>query len=164
VKHRELIRRSPKSAVKRYRNIVRPINQIATEINSTLDKRKTEEYFEGVILLYSFIENLLKWLVCVELLWKGASSLPRKLDFYDAQCKALTLKLITQTQFKRIDSIRKERNNVVHQFWLWRHRGNRSVLRRKLEKLARIANDLVGVFNTLTRKVGVDEVYGFFPY
>ena len=159
-----MVRKSPKSAVKHYRNIVRPINQIATEINSILTKRQTDKYFEGVILLYSFIENLLKWLVCVELLWNGATSLPRKLDFYNAQCKALSLALISQTQFKRIDSIRKERNNVVHQFWLWRHRGNRSVARRKLERLARIANDLVGAFNTLTRKVGLDEIYGFFPY
>jgi uncharacterized coiled-coil DUF342 family protein len=61
--------------------------------------------------------------------------------------------------FQRIESIRDERNKVIHEFWTYEHRGNRNVMRKKLEKLANTANQLVGIFNKLTTKVGVDEVY-----
>jgi hypothetical protein len=36
------------------------------------------------------------------------------------------------------------------------------VLRKKLEKLARVANDLVGQFNSLTEEIEVDETYEIF--
>ena len=69
------------------------------------------------------------------------------------------MNLIDHNLLTDLDAIRRERNDVIHQFWIYAHRGNRLVLRKKLEKLARTANRLVGVFKKLTRKVGVDEVY-----
>jgi len=55
---------------KEYTDITRSINEIAEEINLVLNSRSKERYFEEIIMLYSFIENLLKWLVFVKILWQ----------------------------------------------------------------------------------------------
>ena len=51
------------------------------------------------------------------------------------------------------------RNNMVHQFWLYAHRGDNRVIRKKLEKVAQVASDLIELFNDLGEEVGVDEYY-----
>ncbi len=159
------------STRREYADIREIINEIADEINAILNDCRKEKYFDGIILLYSFIENLLKWLVFVKLLWvKSVRVLPdkeieavqqycRRLSFYDAQQIALSIDVIDWKLFGRINAIREERNNVVHQFWLYAHRGNRLILRKKLEKLAGVANEIVESFNTLTHEIGVDETY-----
>jgi len=50
-------------------NIADLIEKIADEVNSVLNKRRKEKYFDNIVLLYSFIENLLKWLIFVKVLW-----------------------------------------------------------------------------------------------
>ena len=55
---------------KEYTDITQSINEIAEEINLVLNSRSKERYFEEIIMLYSFIENLLKWLVFVKILWQ----------------------------------------------------------------------------------------------
>jgi len=159
---------------KEYLDITQPINEIAEEINSVLNSRKKEKYFVEIILLYSFLENLLKWLVFVKTLWekvdkelpqeevKKLKSFYKKLDFYNALNVALSIGLVDFNLYKRIDAIRQERNNMIHQFWIYSQRNNLLVLRKKLEKLARVTNQLVGTFNQLTKKVGVEEVYEIF--
>jgi hypothetical protein len=158
----------------KYNDITQAINKIADEVNSVLNNCCKLKYFEDIILLYSFIENLLKWLLFVKTLWEKAQEqltqdeLTRlrfsckSLSFHKALNKALEIKLINSRLYKRVDSVRKERNNVIHQFWVYTHRANLVVLRKKLEKLARVANELVAIFNRLTKKVGVDEVYEIF--
>jgi hypothetical protein len=163
------------AARKQYSDIANLINDAVDEINATLNSKRADRYLEDIVLLYSFIENLLKWLAWVELLWIGADTrdwrpadwkpareYAKWLSFYNAQQLTFSLNLIDRRLFTDLDTIRRERNDVIDQFWLYRHRGNRLVLRKKLEKLARTANRLVGVFNKLTRKVGVDEVYELF--
>lgn len=157
-----------------YEDITEVINEIADDINSILNDCEKERYFECIVLLYSFIENLLKWLVFIKLLWEKFDKTLRKeeieiirllakdLRFYDVLRISYSIKLIDFKLFKRLDEIRKERNNVVHQFWLYTHRKDRRVLRKKLEKLALTANSLIGVFNELTEEIGVDEVYEIF--
>jgi len=162
---------------KEYDTITELINQIAEEVNSVLNDDQEEKYFEEVILLYSFIENLLKWLVFMELLWIKAEKreeepsqeeLNKQLSFfeniqlYDTSCIALFIGLIDINLCKQIDEIRNDRNKFVHQLWIHCHRNDTLVLREKLEKLSRVANKLVEIFNQLTNKVGVDEVYEFF--
>jgi len=161
---------------KKYNNITQTINDIAEEINSVLNSRNKEKYFEKIILLYSFIENVLKWLVFIEILWEKADKeLPQEevdklrsfcveLSFYNALNIALSINLIDFKLYKRINAIRKERNNVIHQFWIYRQRNNLLVLRKKLEKLARVSNQLVGIFNQLTQEIGVEEIYEIFLY
>lgn len=162
------------SMQKKYTDITQVINEIAEEINSVLDSRNKERYFEEIILLYSFIENVLKWLVFVKILWqksdkeltqKEANKLRsscEKLKFYNALDMAFRGSLIDFNLYKRIDMVREERNNVIHQFWMYSDRNNPLVLRKKLEKLAGVASQLVGIFNQLTQEVGVDEVYEIF--
>ena len=159
---------------KEYTDITQSINEIAEEINLVLNSRSKERYFEEIIMLYSFIENLLKWLVFVKILWQKSDkeltqkeanklrSFYKKLNFYNALYMAFSIDLIDFSLYKRIDMIREERNNVIHQFWMYSHRNNLLVLRKKLEKLAGVASQLVRIFNQLTQEVGVDEVYEIF--
>lgn len=147
------------------------INEVADEVNNILNKRQKERYFESVALLYSFIENVLKWLVFAQALWvrakdkitakdyKTIRDFAKNLTFYNTSNMAYTSGLIDHDLFMRISEARSERNRIIHKFWTYERRGNKAVMRKKLEKLARISNDLVGVFNKLVRNIGVDEIY-----
>lgn len=155
-------------------NIIDVINEVAEDINKVLDKRHVEEYFASIVLLYSFIENMLIWLVYAKLLWDRAGrGLSEKdvlrirdycnqLSFHSALQLAFAVRVFDSKIFERVNTVKQERNRVVHQFWLYEHRKKRHILRKKLEKLARIANELVGVFNKLVRKTGADRTYSFF--
>ncbi len=157
-----------------YNDISKVINKIGEEINSVLNTRNKEKYFDGIILLYSFVENILKWLVLIKILWEKANkelsqkelkhlrSFYGRLNFYNALNIALSIDLIDFKLFERINTIREERNNVIHQFWIYTHRNNFLALRKKLEKLAKVANELVEVFNQLTKEISVEEVYKIF--
>jgi len=152
-------------------DVVEAINEVADDINSILDNREEEKYFEGIVLLYSFIENLLKWLVFVKLLWEKSDNVlgdkeintiktfAKNLRFYDVLRIAYGVGLIDFGLFRNLDDTRRDRNDIVHQFWLYTHRKDIGELRTKLETLAANANDLVEIFNRLTEKIGVDEVY-----
>lgn len=77
----------------------------------------------------------------------------KSLRFYDAMEAGLMIDLVDFNLYKGI-------NEVLHQFWIYRHRDNLSALRKKLERLARVSNKLVGIFNNdLTQEIGVEEVY-----
>jgi hypothetical protein len=155
-------------------NIFDLINQIADTINKTLDDKQKERYLPGILMLYSFIEKLLVLLVYVKVLWNKAQGplnsdeirvlkdFCNQQEFYPLLRLALAVNLIDIALFKRLEAIRIERNSIVHQFWLYQHRENRLVLRKKLEKLARVANELVGVFNELVKETGADDSYPIF--
>jgi len=155
-------------------DIRQPISEIANEVNSVLDNRKKERYFEKIVLLYSFIENLLKWLVFVKTIWDKCEkeladaeadrlrSFCKRLNFYEASNVALSIDLIDFNLYREIDAIREERNNIIHQLWIYSHRDNFLALRKRLEKLAKVANRLVEILNQLTEEVGIEEVYQIF--
>ena len=148
--------------------------RIEKDIRTILSRRQSNRYFEGVMLMYSLIENVLKWLVFVKVVWdKCDRVLPaRELDtlkefcnqqdFHSALNLALATNLIKHPLFRRIDMVRRERNDMVHQFYLFTHRRNPRVLRAKLERLVRIADDLFVVFNSLVEETGADDSYDFF--
>ena len=168
--------------LREYDDITQPINEIADEINSVLHNRKKDRYFEKIVLLYSFIENILKWLVFVKLVWErccsnesvklsGAEldeqanrveSFSRSLSFYHATNLAYSVALINYDLYRRIEHVRKQRNNIVHQFWLYSHRNDFSELRKTLKELAKVAKQLVGVLDRLSEEIGVDSVYQYF--
>jgi len=152
------------------------INEIADEINGVLTQSQRQRYFDCTILLYSFIENLLKWLVFVKILWIKSSKTVmtkkegreirhfcRRLNFYNCLRIALGTDLISYPLYKKLDRVREERNDVVHQLWIYKHRRSNLILRKKLEKLARASSDLVGVFKALTKETGMDETYEIPP-
>lgn len=124
--------------------------------------------------MYSLIENVLKWLVFLKVVWdKSDRVLPEReveslkqfcnqQDFYSALNLALVTGLIKHSLFRRIDKIRKERNDVVHQCYLFTHRRNSRVLRSRLEKIVSIAGDLFVVFNNLVEETGADDSYDIF--
>ena len=50
-------------------NIHEPLLQVSKEINDILTNSVEDKYLVGVVLSHSFIENLLKWLVFIKILW-----------------------------------------------------------------------------------------------
>lgn len=155
-------------------NIFDLIDRIADTTNSILDENQKERYLAGILMLYSFIEKLLVLLVYVKIIWNKADRTLKKQElqhlkefcsqqeFYRLLRLALSVDLIDLAMFERLEAVRIERNSIVHQFWLYEHRENRLILRKKLEKLARMANDLVTVFNKLVDETGADETYSVF--
>jgi hypothetical protein len=155
-------------------NIFDLIDRIADTINTTLNEKQKERYLAGILMLYGFIEKLLVLLVYVKILWNKSQRVLRddevirlkefcnRQEFYPLLRLALAVDLINVPLFNKLEAVRIERNSIVHQFWLYEHRENRRVLRKKLEKLARVANELVGVFNELVKQTGSDRDYGCF--
>ena len=155
-------------------NIFDLIDRIADTVNKTLDEKQKERYLPGILMLYSFIEKLLVLLVYVKVLWNKSDhtlhmdevrllkEFCNQQEFYPLIRLALAVNLIDVALFKKLEAIRIERNSIVHQFWLYQHRENRLVLRKKLEKLAHVANDLVGIFNELVKETGSDRSYELF--
>jgi len=150
------------------------VERAENDIRSILSKRQSTQYFEGIVLMYSLIENVLKWLVFLKVVWdKCERVLPEREieslrqfcnqhDFYSALNLAFVTGLIKHPLFRRIDQIRKERNDVVHQCYLFTHRRNRRVLRAKLEKVVSVAGDLFVVFNDLVAETGADDSHDVF--
>jgi len=115
-----------------------------------------------------------KWLVFVKILWEKSSGVLSECevdalkqfcneqDFHSALNLALVTGLIEHPPFRRIDRIRSERNDMIHQCCLFTHRRNRRVLRARLEGLVSIADDLFAVFNHLLEQTGIDDSYDIF--
>ncbi len=147
------------------------INAVAARVNAILGKDLAEEYFFGVLLTYSLIENLLKWLAFVKMIWnhsengvledkaiKGLNAYFDRLNLYNVQHLTFVLGVIDLPLFERLDRVRTRRNHHVHELWLLSDTQDGGKLRHELEEVAGVANDLVGVFNALVKEVGVDEV------
>jgi hypothetical protein len=67
--------------------------------------------------------------------------------------------LFTHRLFRQIDRIRGERNDLLHQFYLFTHRRNSRVLRAKLARLVRLAVKMFRVLNALVADTGVADTY-----
>jgi hypothetical protein len=155
-------------------NIFDLIDQIADTVNKMLNEKQKEHYLGGILMLYSFIEKLLVLLVYFKIIWnksdrvldddeiKHLKEFCNKQNFYAILRLALAVDLMNSALFKKLNNIRDERNSIVHQFWLYEHRNNRLILRKKLEKLAGAANDIIGIFNKLVEESGADKSYWFF--
>jgi len=50
-------------------DIVETLNKISEEVNYVLNSNEKSKYFECVIVLFSLVENLIKWLIFVNILW-----------------------------------------------------------------------------------------------
>jgi hypothetical protein len=152
------------------------INTIVDEVILVLNERQKERYFDSVILLYSLIENLLKWTVYADILRKKYHTKKRvtknvrreqrdihqflkRLGFYETLRIALVSGLIDYRLYEKVEGIRTERNNVVHRLWTYQHRHNRAVIRKKLEKLILVTGELMAVSDMTARRIKVDLVW-----
>jgi hypothetical protein len=156
-------------------NVADAINKIGDHVDEVLQSKQTQRYFESIVLLYSLIEDVLRWMVMLQLLWDRSKKtlskheideirgFSRDLNFFNATRAALAVGLIDTQLQGRIDAVRRERNDILHQAWLYERRSDGRVLRKKLEKVATLTSDLIGVVNKLVKKIGVDEAWEIFP-
>ena len=163
-----------KSRQRRTFKLTSAVERVEQDVRAILSRRQSRRYFEAIVLMYSLIENVLKWLVFVKILWEKCDRvLPlseteslkqfcNQQDFHSALNLALVSGLIRHRLFRKIDKIRSERNNIVHQCYLFTHRRNRRTLRAKLERLVCIADDLFLIFNDLIQETGADDSYDIF--
>ena len=156
------------------------INDVIADINTILDEEKEERYLEGIILLYGLIEGILKVSLLYRMILDRIDELANedicedaisevrdildfigKLDFYKSLRFALSVGLIEYDLFLRLDEIRKNRNNVVHQLWLLQNRKDIKSLRAELENLATQTSALIAILNELIDEVGlgIEEAY-----
>ena len=155
-------------------DITEVLNRIGDEVNLTLDERKEERYFEDVVLLYSLLENLVKWLAYMKIMWEKAEhnirdgeaqttkNFAKKTTYGTALQWAYVMDVMDYPLFQRLLKLKKNRDDTLHQFWLYSPNRKPIEFRSELEELAKAANSLIGVFNKLTEDIGVDEVYEFF--
>lgn len=153
------------------------INEIVDEVEQVLSECRTDEYFESLLLLYSLLENTLKWMVFVQLLWNQAgersavdqdqvdelSDYAGRLRFSDAIDTAHAVGAIDIDLKGRLNAIREERNDILHEFWLYEHRGDGRVLRQKLEKVARATHDLLNSIEHMAQSVGARKIFKVYP-
>ena len=163
-------------AIPKKHNLLDEVNGVADEINNILNKKQKSRYFEGIAVLHSFIEDIVKWLVFVQIVWnktrkekpiptaelKKLKKYCNQLSFNSLLNVGLSIDLLEFPLFQRLDAMRSERNQIVHQYWLYTYKGKRNILKKKLEKLAGLANSLVGKLNQLVEETGMDESYGLF--
>lgn len=154
-------------------NIEHSINEIGAEIDSILENRDKEKYFESILLLYSLIEDLLKWSVFVKVLVRkeNVDELPSKKEFlsmysfcknlswYTALNIGLSVDLIDFDLYRRVDKMRRDRNDIIHKLWVHKHRKNFSALRRRLEGTTRVSKQVVKIVNQLADESGAEELY-----
>jgi hypothetical protein len=153
-------------------DIVKTVNEIGREVGEILESSREEKYFEEIMLLYSLIENLLKWLIFVEICrgknW-GEDELNKKdignlrhfcgqLRFYDALNVGLSIHLISVELYGEMEKVRKERSDVTHQLWIYQHRREPIKLRKDLEMLVGVAKKLAGVTERIINEVDTYEV------
>lgn len=168
---------SSSKAKKTKRKLTDEINSLAEEINTILNMKKKDRYFEGIALIHSFIEDFLKWLVFTKIIWNRSQESNEamhpgeveqlrhycnQLNFYSLLHIGLSVHLFDFKLFQKLNDIRTERNSLVHQYWLYIHKGKRQIFRKKLEKLAGAANELVTCFNHLAEEIGVGLDESFF--
>ncbi len=162
-------------AKKSKHNLIDEINEVAEEIDGILNKKQKERYFEGIVVLYSFLEDTLKWLVFIQILWnksekekishgeyKNLKDYCNQSNFFSLLNLGLFVDLLDYDLHKKLNDVRRERNQLIHQYWLYAYKGKRAILRKKLEKLARISSKLVEKLNELVEDTGIDESYGLF--
>ena len=153
-------------------HIVKVVNEIVKEVGMVMVQNNEEKYFEGIILLYSLIEHLLKWVVYTKISddRRGDEELTKKdlddfryfctqMRFYDALKIALFVELLDLNLYKEIDKVRKERTDVTHQLWVYEHRRKPVELRKTLEMLTEVTGKLIEVCTSLSIEIGGKEIY-----
>ena len=160
-------------------NIIDVTHRIGVEVTATLENSSSDLYYQETVLLYSLVENLLKFLVATKDCWdetcrkvdkavikekKTGKTVPdeelkvdfevlrsnaKELNFNNTINRACSLKLITEEQKKKLHTFRDERNNLVHQLYLFDNRNNPTIMRGKLLEAEAITKELIDIFEDL---------------
>lgn len=169
-------------------NIIDVTNRIGEEVTATLENSSSELYYQETVLLFSLVENLLKFLVATKDCWDETSTKVDKaeikekrtgktvldeelqvdfenlrnkakdLNFNNAINRACSLKLITDEQKEKLHTFRNERNDLVHQLYLFDNRNNPTIMRIKLLEAETITKELIDVFEDLLyEQIGFDS-------
>lgn len=159
-------------------NIIDVVNQIGEEVEKSLKENATNEFFKLTLLLYSLTENLLKYLVATQICWDESCKQVDKEDegkvytpdfikiretakdysFSVAIDKAKSLGLISEDLASRLHELRKERNDLIHELYLFQKRNDAEFMRKNLIKAEKIMMELVEIFEFLIyEEIGVDE-------
>jgi hypothetical protein len=169
-------------SVRKIKDIRDVINEIGEEVDDVLERNVVDRYFQNIMLLYSLIENFLKWMVATKTLWDetgvqveaARSGSLFEVDFEEIRVKSERLsmyRVIEEARNRglvgirlqaRLHRIREKRNDFVHELWIIRKRKKPEVLRRELEYLAGTAHKLIYVFDRLVNdEIGLDfpELY-----
>jgi hypothetical protein len=164
----------PKSGRRRVYKLTTAVARVTNDIEAILARRQSTRYLEGIVLMYSLLENILRWLVFVKVLWDKSNRVLRSAEldalkrfcnqqeFGSALNTALAIGLIKHSLFRKLDRIRVERNDLVHHLYLFIHRRNSRVLRAKLARLVEVAEELYGLVNALVDETGADDSYDIF--
>lgn len=155
-------------------NLLEAVDELGSEVNAILNEEREREYFYALLLNYSFIENSLKHICFLEAAW-SLSDLPKiprsiletlaktylDVTFNKAIDNAFRGKFTRSETLKRkLRSLLRKRNSLVHQLWLQHEaRRNPSLLRQELEEAVDISNALVQSLTRLQKKIGVLDLY-----
>ena len=125
--------------------------------------------------MHMFIENMLKWLVLTKVAWskeKDAEIGEEEWETLQAFCKktsfdralkmALAISVVSWPLYQELETLRGERNDMVHQFWLYTHRNDHKLLEKEIERLAFLGKEMVSTYNSLLNEIGVEEVFEIF--
>jgi len=152
-------------------NILEIVDQIGKEVNQILKERRTEKYFYALVLLYSFIENLLKHLCLIDTFWKQAQEgiigdevtkelveyYFDRLNFRNIIDKAFNKQLVDSEIKNKAHKLRKHRNKFIHQCWLYKR--DPRYLKKELELAIAVVNPLIEKLNSLHEETGVLDLY-----
>lgn len=160
-------------------NIIDITNKIGKEVSRTLFWRKRRLYYQETALLYSLIENMLKYMVGMKNTWDKNSQLVEnnmmredmgevvpdadykfdfgairekasKLTFCKAIDEAYSLDLIPESLRDKLHTFRHDdRNRLVHELYLFDNRNKPRIMRQKLKEAQSIARDVVTMFEHL---------------
>ncbi|MCX6688871.1 MAG: hypothetical protein NTZ39_04150 [Methanoregula sp.] len=160
-------------------HLLKILKKIGENLKSVLDENKEDEYFENIILNYSLIENLLKYSIYLKMTWnlteiqsgqsvsreellkkfKSARDFCKNLSFYQAGELALGINLIEYPLYQKVSQIRKSRNNLIHQYWLFEYQKNPKKLKVILEGDIEASKEIVRILLTLQKEIGSEGVF-----
>lgn len=176
---------SKKASSKERPNLEKILIDIGNNLNRVLSEKKESEYFENIVLNYGLIENLLKYNVFLKITWDQTAfdidnsvdkkesmrkfnmmcDYCEKLSFFQAGELAIAINLIDCSLYDRITKIRKERNDIIHQYWIYKHKSDPKILISILKETIGVSYELIKIFNKLVEEInsmGVFDISVFF--
>jgi len=163
------------------------ITDIANELKRIVDENDQDKYLEAIVLNYSFIENILKYTIFLKITYNHACDQTRKgkesdenagkfgdqmktfckkIPFFQAQNIALAHGVIDIPLSEKINKIRSDRNDTVHQFWLYSRRKKAMEMRTELDASIDVMIELAMISTDLIKEIGIPEICEidfFFP-